>query len=77
MLHGIEIVNGARYYGRAHRIALENDLTLVAGSDEHTEALRHTRPTTGDDPRVSKDSTAAGIREALFAKRTAIGIRTS
>ncbi len=73
MLHGIEIVNGDHYYGRAHRVALENDLTLMAGSDEHTESAASYK--TFHRPMTlvfARDSSAAAIKEALFAKRTAI-----
>ena len=76
MLHGIEIVNGDHYYGRAHRIALDNDLVLIAGSDTHDESAAtyrdHHRPMTLV---FSRDSTEAGIRDALFAKRTAVWFR--
>ncbi len=73
MLHGVEVVNSERYYKKAHRIAMEHNLTLIAGSDEHSDiASTHKgshRPMTLV---FSKDSTAAGIREAMLARRTAI-----
>jgi hypothetical protein len=73
MLHGIEIVNGDHYYGRAHRIALDNDLTLMAGSDDHQENLANYRSFHRPMTLVfSRDTSAAGIKEALFAKRTAV-----
>lgn len=73
MLHGIEVVNGDQYYVKAHRIAMEQNLTLIGGSDEHTDIAgayvnRH-RPMTLV---FSRDSTAAGIKEALFARRTIV-----
>lgn len=72
MLHGVEIVNGERYYGRAHRIAIDNGLTLIAGSDAHASIATSRdvhRPMTLV---FSRDSTAAGLKEALFARRTAV-----
>ncbi len=73
MLHGIEVVNSERYYKKAHRIAMEHNLTLIAGSDEHSDIANTHK--TGHRPMTlvfSKDSTAAGIREAMLARRTAI-----
>jgi hypothetical protein len=73
MLHGIEIVNAGRYYGRAHQIALDHDLTLIAGSDAHGENIATNRDAHRPMTLVfSRDSTAAGLKEALFAKRTAV-----
>lgn len=73
MLHGIEIVNGDHYYVKAHRIAMEQNLTLIAGSDEHADIagayVKRHRPMTLV---FSKDSTAAGIKEALLARRTIV-----
>ena len=76
MLHGIEIVNSNRYYKPAHRIAMENNLTMVAGSDEHSD-IATTYP---DGHRLmtlvfAKEISADGIREALFARRTAVYFR--
>ena len=73
MLHGIEIVNGEHYYGRAHRVALDNDLALIAGSDEHNESAATYRNKHRPMTLVfSRDSTEAGLKEALFARRTAV-----
>ena len=73
MLHGIEIVNGEHYYGRAHRIALDHNLTFIAGSDEHNEVAFPYRDVHRPMTLVfSKDSTAEGLKEALFARRTAV-----
>jgi hypothetical protein len=73
MLHGVEIVNGERYYGRAHRIAMDNDLTLIAGSDAHGESITAYRDVHRPMTLVfSRDSTAEGLKEALFARRTAV-----
>ena len=73
MLHGIEIVNGHRYYKKAHRIAMEHGLTLIAGSDEHNDIAG--TYVSGHRPMTlvfAKTPDAAGIREALFARRTAV-----
>jgi hypothetical protein len=73
MLHGVEIVNGHRYYKKAHRMAIEHGLTLIAGSDEHGDIAATYR--SGHRPMTlvfAKTSDAAGIREALFSHRTAV-----
>ena len=73
MLNGIEIVNGDRYYKKAHKLAMEHNLTLIAGSDEHADVAATYRDTHRPVTLVfTKDSTAAGIREALDARRTVV-----
>ena len=75
-LHGIEIVNGARYNEEAHRIALEHDLAFIGTSDIHnlidwSYDLRRGghRPVT---LALAEERTAEGLREALFARRTVV-----
>ncbi len=73
MLHGVEVVNSGRYYKKAHRIAMEHNLTLIAGSDEHSDIANTHKGSHRPMTLVfSRDSTAAGIREAMLARRTAI-----
>ncbi len=74
-LHGIEICNGESYYEYAHRHAIEHDLTLVGTSDIHAPSL--SPPPTPTAHRTltlvfAVDRSAAGVREALFAGRTAV-----
>lgn len=73
LLQGIEVVNANRYYRKAHEIAVKYGLTLMAGSDEHEDiAGRYGgshRPVTVV---FARERSVAGIREALFARRTAV-----
>jgi hypothetical protein len=76
MLHGIEVVNGNRYYKKAHRIAMEHNLTLIAASDEHADIAGTYTSTHRPMTLVfAPDSSIAGLKEALFARRTAIWFR--
>ena len=74
-LHGMEIANGDSYYPRAHQWCLDRDLTMVGNTDIHTPDLR--TKSEPDDHRsmtlvFAKDRTADSVKEALFAKRTAV-----
>jgi hypothetical protein len=75
MMHGIEIVNERDYYPEAHRWALEHNLTMLSNSDQHKPIgmdypeHAHPRPVTLV---FAKERSAAGVREALFARRTAV-----
>jgi len=75
-LRGIEVVNGTDYDPIAHGWCVEKELTLVGNSDMHnpvgfdygaTPAAR--RPMTLV---FAKTRTVEGLREALFARRTAV-----
>ncbi|MBN1542013.1 histidinol-phosphatase [candidate division KSB1 bacterium] len=75
-LHGIEIVNYKSYYPKAHQMAIDKKLTLLGNTDAHDtigmtyEAdLGESRPYTLV---FAKEKSAAAIREALFARRTAV-----
>ncbi|MBU0640386.1 MAG: histidinol-phosphatase [Planctomycetes bacterium] len=74
-LHGIEICNGESYYAEAHQEALKRNLTLIGNSDIHDPALDHAR-TPANHRTVTlvfaKEKTLAALREALFARRTAV-----
>ena len=73
LFHGMELVNGPNFYDGAYPWIEEKKLTILANSDEH-------QPTT---PRAAagtlrpitllfvKSADAAGVREALEARRTA------
>ena len=84
LLHGIEVVNELYYSEEALRLALENDLTIMGTSDIHglvdwlfkvpddNESSNGTLP--GHRPVTiifSKDKSEIGIKDALFAGRTA------
>ncbi len=85
LLHGIEVVNELYYSEEALRLALENDLTIMGTSDIHglvdwlfkvpddNESLNSTLP--GHRPVTiifSKDKSEDGIKDALFAGKTAV-----
>ena len=85
LLHGIEVVNELYYSEEALRLALENDLTIMGTSDIHglvdwlfkvpddNESSNGTLP--GHRPVtiiLSKDKSEDGIKDALFAGKTAV-----
>jgi len=85
LLHGIEVVNELYYSEEALRLALENDLTIMGTSDIHglvdwlfkvpddNESSNSTLP--GHRPVTiifSKDKSEDGIKDALFAGKTAV-----
>ena len=85
LLHGIEVVNELYYSEEALKLALENDLTIMGTSDIHglvdwlfkvpddNESSIGTLP--GHRPVTiifSKDKSEDGIKDALFAGRTAV-----
>lgn len=75
-LHGIEIVNGTDYDPIAHQWCLDKKLTLLGNSDVHDPVGFH-YGTTPDTLRpmtlvFAKARTPEAIREALFARRTAV-----
>ena len=85
LLHGIEVVNELYYSEEALRLALENDLTIMGTSDIHglvdwlfkvpddNESSNGTLP--GHRPVTiifSKDKSEDGIKDALFAGKTAV-----
>lgn len=73
ILKGIEVVNSGNYNVIAHRMALEHDLAMVCNTDEHYD--NHPRYKDSHRPMTlvfAKERSAAGVEEALFAKRTAL-----
>ena len=85
LLHGVEVVNELYYSEEALGIALENDLTIMGTSDIHglvdwlfkvpddNESSNGTLP--GHRPVTiifSKDKSEDGIKDALFAGKTAV-----
>jgi hypothetical protein len=75
LLDGIEVVNDREYYPEAHRWALEKGLTPLANSDIHDPVNLAWHVHEGDHRPVTlvfaRERSEAGIREALFARRTA------
>ena len=75
-LHGIEIANGPFYSEEAHALALQYGLTMLGVSDIHNLIDWDYPPRFGAHRPVTlvfaKERSAAGIREALFAKRTVV-----
>lgn len=74
-LHGIEVVNGLGFHKKAMDWAIDRDLTIIGNTDIHNliahsydierEGVHRTMTLV-----MSKDRSAAGIREALEAGRT-------
>jgi hypothetical protein len=75
LLQGIEVVNSREYYPEAHRWSLEKNLTPLANSDIHAPLNLDYHVHEGDHRPVtlvfSGERSPEGIREALFARRTA------
>jgi hypothetical protein len=75
-LYGVEVVNGNDYYPLAHQWCIEKKLTMLGNSDSHypmayiyDSAKGEHRPMTLV---FAKKRTAEAIKEALFARRTAV-----
>ncbi len=75
-LHGIEVVNTREYYPEAHRWCVEKNLTMLSNSDVHNPANLDYEVRQGDHRPVTlvfaKDRLPGSIKEALFARRTAV-----
>lgn len=75
-LHGIEVANGKDYSAEAHNIALQYDLAMIGVSDIHDLIDWDYEPHKGGHRPVNlvlaTDTTAAALKEALFAKRTLV-----
>ncbi|MCK4764589.1 MAG: histidinol-phosphatase [Candidatus Aminicenantes bacterium] len=75
-LHGVEVANGPEYYPRVHRWALEKKLTLVGNSDAHDPLSMSHDFHKGEHRTMTlvfaKERTEAAVKEALFARRTAV-----
>ena len=73
ILKGVEVVNSGRYNILAHKLAIKYDLTMLCNTDEHYDMY----PRYADTHRpmtlvFAKERSEEGIKEALFAKRTAL-----
>jgi predicted metal-dependent phosphoesterase TrpH len=75
-LHGIEIVNGTDYDPIAHQWCLDKKLAMVGNSDAHDPTAWDYSGAAGDIRPMTlvfaRDRTVGAIREALFARRTAV-----
>ena len=74
-LHGIEIVNGRRYYPGAHRWCLEKKLTMLGSSDLHLPRQVDDNLDDGRRPWTLVFAEGRGmeaIKRALFARRTVV-----
>jgi hypothetical protein len=76
MLHGIEVVNSREYYPEAHQWCIEKNLTLLSNSDIHNPLNLDYHVHHGDHRPITlvfaRDKTGESIKEALFARRTAV-----
>jgi hypothetical protein len=73
-LHGMEVVNGREYYPEVHQWCLDKNLTMLSNSDVHNPILMDLsngehRPLTLVFAEVRS---IEAIKEALFARRTAV-----
>ena len=75
-LNGIEVVNERSYSEEALQIALDNNLTIIGTSDVHGLIdWLYDVPEGGHRPVTlifAKEKTEASMKEALFARRTAV-----
>jgi len=75
-LHGIEVVNGRDYYPEAHRWAIEKKLAMLSNSDIHAPLNLDYHVHDGDHRPLTlvfaTARTSTAIKEALFARRTAV-----
>jgi hypothetical protein len=75
LIHGVEVVNGGRYYENAQEWCVEKGLVPVATSDLHAPShYTHGYNPAGHRPMTlvfAKERTLEGVKEALFAGRTA------
>ena len=74
-MHGMEVANGRSYYPLAHAWCLEKGMTMVGNSDIHGPSYDYSY--SADKHRTltlvfTKERCVQGIREALFAGRTAV-----
>lgn len=76
LLHGIEVVNGRSYYPEAHRWAKEKGLAMLSNSDIHAPLNLDYHVHEGDHRPLTlvfaTARTSDALKEALFARRTAV-----
>jgi 3',5'-nucleoside bisphosphate phosphatase len=75
-LHGIEVVNDGNYYPEAHQWCIEHNLTMLSNSDVHNPLnLDYDATPQGRRPLTlvfATDESPEAVKEALFARRTAV-----
>lgn len=74
-MRGIEVVNGRSYYPDVHRWTLEKNLTFMGNSDIHAPSmLEQSTPEKHRSMTLvfAREKTAAALKEALVAGRTAV-----
>jgi 3',5'-nucleoside bisphosphate phosphatase len=75
-MHGIEVANYVDYYPQAQGWCNEKKLTLMGDSDAHDPMHMDFSPASGQNRPMtlvfSEERSEAGIREALFERRTAV-----
>lgn len=75
-LQGIEVVNERNYYPEAHRWAIEKKLTMLSNSDIHAPLNMDFNVHDNDHRPLTlvfaTERSHAAIKEALFARRTAV-----
>jgi hypothetical protein len=75
-MHGIEAVNSVDYYPQVHQWCIDKKLTLMGNSDAHDPIRMDFDPSSGQTRPLTlvfaKEKTEAGIKKALFEKRTAV-----
>jgi hypothetical protein len=76
MMHGIEVVNEREYYPEAHRWCIEKKLTMLSNSDIHAPLNLDYMVRQGDHRPMTlvfaQERSLESIKEALFARRTAV-----
>ncbi|MDR2585418.1 MAG: CehA/McbA family metallohydrolase [Prevotellaceae bacterium] len=76
MMMGMEVVNGTEYFPEAHQWCLDKKLTMLGNSDVHDPIQAQFDFANGAHRTMTlvfaKEATQEGIREALFAGRTAV-----
>jgi len=75
-MHGIEVANGAHYYPEAHAWCIEKGLTMIGTSDVHNPINLDYDFANGEHRTMTlvfaNDRTPEAIKEALFARQTAV-----
>lgn len=74
-IHGIELVNGFEFYPKAFNYCKEYNLTYMGNTDIHgvyTQTYRTDKQYGPITIVFAKERTAEGVKEALFARRSAV-----
>ncbi len=75
-MHGVEVVNGYDYYPIAHQWCIDKKLTIMGTSDIHAPITFNYDFAAGEHRPMTlvfaKKRTAEAVKDALFARRTAV-----